>query len=292
MEIKQILKKLKPYLGELRDCVICRQRDFETWAKIDYLEAKKCKICGMISVNPNFTEEGLKKFYSGYFSNRLANVKLAKQRDKMYIIDRNWIQNFIQSGKVLDVGCSGGFLLNKFDPLKWDRMGVEIAQDAAEFAQQKFNIPVRVGNIMDMEFDEYYDLIILRGVIEHYREPVKCLEKCSMLLKKGGYLFITATPAGNSFAFYIYREKWRLFTPLEHIHFFTVDLLTRILEPFGLELLARHYPYEETPYAKPEYDFQKIKNDIFLSVVGKRDKISNSVPFPGSMITAAWKKIK
>ena len=107
-----------------------------------------------------------------------------------------------------------------------------------------------------------------------------------------GYLFITATPVGNSFAFDVYREKWHLFTPLGHIHFFTVELLTRILKTFGMSLIDQHYQYEETPYANPEKDFAKIKNDIILISQGKGDQIQTSPPFSGSMMTAVWKKTK
>jgi SAM-dependent methyltransferase len=208
----------------------------------------------------------------------------------MYILDRDWVQNFINKGKVLDVGCSGGFFLEKFSPENWDRNGIEITKDAADFARNRLNIPVYTGKISDLDIPNDFDLIMLRGVIEHFSDPIGCLKKCAESLKKGGYLFITATPAGNSFSFYIYREKWRLFTPLEHIHYFSVDHLTKILEPIGFTLTARHYPYEETPYANPERDFIKMEKDIFYKFSGKWDQVESSSAFPGSMITAIWRK--
>lgn len=290
-EDKALWKGLQLYLEEEHPCIICGNDKFSSWAKEFYLEAKQCLGCGMISVNPHFREEGLSKLYSEYFSYRQNDVVKKQQRDITYIIDRDWVSLFVNGGKVLDVGCSGGFFLNKFFPKNWDRFGVEIAADAAEYAKNNFNIPVRVGNIVELEFDQQFDLLMLRGVIEHFRDPISVLEKCCQLLKPGGYLFITATPAGDSFAFEVYREKWGLFTPLEHIHFFSVKLLSRVLKDYGMRLVSYHYQYEETPYANPPEDFSKIKKDICLAFEGQRDKIKRSVPFPGSMITALWQKI-
>ena len=278
------------YLGPLKHCIICDGKKFEKWAKLDYLEAKKCKNCGMISVNPHLTKEGLESYYDGYYKERLNEGLLFEQRWKVYEIDRKWITKFVDHGKVLDVGCSGGQFLSTFDPRKWDRYGVEIEKAAAEDAKSKYGIQVRVGNLIDISFDKKFDLVMIRGVIEHFSDPISTLKKCAEIIKPGGYLYITATPAGNSFAFYIYREKWRLFTPEAHIHFFTVNLLSRILKKYGLSLLDHHYQYEETPYANPKKDFTKIKNDIILSYLGKKDQIKESLPFPGSMITAVWKK--
>lgn len=282
---------MKCYLEKERPCIVCGSIMLNKWAKKKYLEAKQCKNCGMISVNPHFSDYGLEILYSEYFSKRQEKHLLKQQREKVYLIDRDWVCNFIKSGIVLDVGCSGGFFLNKFSPKKWDRFGVEIDPDAAEYAKKKFNIPVRVGNIVELRFGQQFDLIMLRGVIEHCSDPIAVLEKCRRLLVPGGYLFITATPAGDSFAFDVYREKWGLFTPLEHIHFFSVKLLSRVLNDYGMRLVSFHYQYEETPYANPPQDFSKIKKDIYLALEGQRDKIKESVPFPGSMITALWQKM-
>ena len=284
--------ELKKYLGELRSCIICNGKNLEAWAKLDYLEAKKCKDCGMISVNPHLNDEGLSKVYQDYFTHRLDEKELFEKRKIMYKIDHDWITKFINHGKMLDVGCSGGQFLSVFDSKKWERQGVEIDKDAAEFAKSEYDIPVSIGYFPEISFEEKFDLVVIRGVIEHFSDPISVLKKCAEVLKPNGFLFITATPVGNSFAFDVYREKWHLFTPLAHIHFFTVDLLSRVLKTFGMSLIDQHYQYEETPYANPEKDFSKIRDDIILISQGKQDQIKQSVTFSGSMMTAVWQKIQ
>ncbi len=287
----KIWEDLKPFLNKtLVPCIVCGGNDFTTWAKERYLEAKKCKNCGMISINPHFTDEGLDFFYQNYFENRQKNDLLGKQRNEMYSIDRDWVCNYVKEGTILDIGCSGGFFLNKFSKENFEREGIEIGQDAAIHAKENFNIKVYTGYITDFELPKQYDLVMMRGVIEHFRDPIKVLEKCSKITKKGGYLFITATPVGDAFAFEVYREKWRLFTPLEHIHFFTERLLTRVLSGMGFSYVAHHYQYAETPYADSDKDYRKIINDIILKDQDRNDEIDSSPPFPGSMITAIWKK--
>jgi len=232
----------------------------------------------------------LDQYYEGYLEENKKDRKLWEQRKLTYQIDKKWILKFIDKGKVLDVGCSGGQFLSYFEPKIWKRFGVEVDEAAAQNAKEKFGINVRVGNLTDLEFNEKFDLIIIRGVIEHFANPTRVLKKCSSLLKKGGYLYITATPAGDSFAFDVYREKWHLFTPPGHLHFFTVPLLTRVVKKYGLEFIDYHHQYAETPYANPLKDFKKIKNDLILLNSNRYKKVKTSPPFPGSMITAAWKK--
>jgi len=288
--MEEMWRDLKKYLENEHPCIVCNSNDFFEWAKLNYLIAKKCNKCGMISVNPHFSDEGLKFLYSTYFKKREDSELLKIQRDDVYEIDHNWVTNFISSGVVLDIGCSGGFFLNKFSSDKWEKEGVEIAGDASDFAKNNFNIHVHEGLITELSFDKQYDLVMLRGVIEHFRDPISVFKKCSEIIKPGGYLFLTATPAGDSFAFEVYREKWSLFVPLEHIHFFTVKLLDKVLSKFGFSQISHSYQYQETPYANISKDYEKIMKDINLKLQGKFSEINFSVPFPGSMLTGLWKK--
>ena len=66
----------------------------------------------MISVNPHFSEDGLKHLYENYFIDRQTEETLRAQREIVYTIDRDWLLNFIDGGSILDVGCSGGFFLS------------------------------------------------------------------------------------------------------------------------------------------------------------------------------------
>ena len=286
----KVIQKLKKYVGQKQLCVVCKKDKFTKYAEEDYFQALKCDKCGMISINPHYTEEGLDKFYSSYYKNRSADNELSELRKIMYAEDRDWIHNFIGGGKVLDIGCSDGSFLSFFDENLWDRHGIDLTDDA--IAREK-GITTHQGKIWDTDVGDGYDLVMMRGVIEHFRDPIIVLKKCSEILKPGGILFITATPAGNSFAFNVYRHKWKLFTPYEHIHFFTVDLLSRVLGGMSIELLARHYQYEETPYADYEKDSNQIIGDIErIKLEGGLDNVGLSPPFPGSMLTAAWKKTK
>lgn len=285
---------IKDYMDSKKPCVICGKSEFELWAKLDYYEALQCNNCKMISINPPPTEEGLSKFYSGYLSFRLndANAKtLLEQRKKSYQIDHNWITKFVDHGDVLDVGCGGGHFLSIFDSKKWNRFGIDIENKDVEYAKKEFDIDIKVGFFPEVSFERKFDLIIMRGVIEHIYDPIQYIQKSTEIIKPGGFLFITATPAGDSFAFYVYKEKWHLFTPPEHLHFFSVKILTKKLVELGFVLVDFHYQYEETPYANIEKDYEKVLSDIELIKQGKFDKIQSSPPFLGSMLTSVWKKI-
>ena len=273
---------------DIRPCVVCGEKQFDIFAKKEYLTARKCRECGMISVNPYYNDTGLEILYSKYLSSRLLDKDLEEKRNTMYDIDRDWILNYVKQGNILDIGSSAGYFLSRFDLNNFTRHGVEFSSECKNKAKELFDIPIRVGDITKMDFDVEYDLIMLRGVIEHFVDPVSVIDKISKIINIGGYLYITATPNGQSFAFDVYREKWNLFS-VDHVHFFSVKHLNDIMKKYGFRLVSHHYQYEETPYANSEMDFKKIKKDISLIESGNKSLVNSSVPFLGSMITAVWK---
>jgi len=283
MDLQRYLEK------EIRPCIVCKSNDLEIFATRDCLTARVCKKCGMISTNPYFNEEGIGILYSNYLSDRLNMEEKSRQREVMYEIDRDWVLNFISSGTILDVGCSAAYFLSKFDQKLFDRNGVEMSEKYVELAKNMFDIPVRSGKFVDMDFDRKFDMVMMRGTIEHFVCPVQELKKAAEITEAGGLIYICATPNGSSFAFDVYRGKWGLFSP-DHVHFFSLHHLDSILRGLDFELLASNYQYEETPYANPINDFSKIRKDIFLIEQGRMGDVEQSVPFPGSMMSAVWKK--
>ena len=83
---------------------------------------------------------------------------------------------------------------------KFGRYGTEIDDSAISFAK---SYPSFANNIYSGEFTEidfknmYFDLIVLRGTIQHVLNPGAYLKKILNLLAQDGIFFICATPNGK-----------------------------------------------------------------------------------------------
>lgn len=285
-----LLQELEAYLlPERSPCVVCGGDSFEPFASQGFFKALRCSDCEMISVNPHLSEDGLDLFYSSYFEINRNNEELREKRKKSYQLDYEFLVNFISGGKVLDVGCSDGSFLGYFDRALWDKHGLDLQSDALSWAASR-GVNVRKGKIWEVDFEDSFDLITMRGVLEHFRDPNLALSRISEIIKPGGILFISATPMGDSFAFWLLRERWKLFTPYEHIHFFGLNNLNRFLSNHGFRHLAHTFQWAETDYANIQRDYADIiaaarRDDD--STIGPPAEIVDA-SFPGSMITGCW----
>lgn len=270
-------------------CLVCGETNSELWAKKNDYTAVKCLSCELIWIDPVPTTEELNQFYGGYYQNRVEEVKLSQLRKIMYILDKNWLEQFIQSGAILDLGCSDGSFLSTFGP-QWEKHGIEIGKDAVKEATTK-NIKVLEGSEEKaLCFNKKFDCVTMRGTIEHFPNPRNVIKIISQVLKSGGYFFVTATPDAGSFCANLYREKWNQFEPPAHLFYFNVKNLTKLLEQFGFKKVAQHHFYPETPYANLEEDHQRVLNDLQLIKKGLGNQVKKSAAFWGNMMTVLYKK--
>ncbi len=270
-------------------CNLCGSLKRKEWARIEPIIAYKCDDCGLVYHDPQLTDKGRNLFYaSGYFE--LQNDPAdALARNKMYEVEINFLEKYARCGKILDVGCGGGFLLNKFGSL-WEKYGIEFDHSAVENARRVFNLDVKEGEANEAVFpDVFFDVIVLRGVIEHMAEPKKMLKHLVRFLKSGGLLYITSTPNVESLCAELYREKWNLFTADHQIHF-PKRTIIELGKELGMSLLDSAYFYLETPYSSEIEDYRKIIGDSNLIAVGKKDEASSSPAFYGNMFSLIFKK--
>jgi len=292
--IREDLEAYAKYLTEYKDCIICGSRDHEPWARYSSYKAVRCKKCGLVWINPHLSEEGLNRYYSDYIGMRSKNEIKTGQRKIQYQIDKEFIESWISSGKVLDVGCGGGFFLNALSD-SFEKHGTEIDPEAVNYARQNFPFGENINRVKLEEVTYpkgYFDLIVMRGVIEHLPDPKSAVAKVSFLLKNEGYFYIAATPNVNSFCANLYREKWNQFHPIRHIFYFSADTMSKLCLPFHLKLVGRYYPYEETPYANLEYDHEEVLKAWQLKKQGKFDEVDRSSSFWGNMMNLVFKKIE
>lgn len=150
-------------------------------------------------------------------------------------------------GRVLDVGCGRGFLLQEFRRRGWDVLGTEADAKAAAHAQRVLQLPVKVGGLEALDLpDASFDAIVLWHVLEHLADPTQTLVEVHRLLRPGGTLLV-GVPNFGSWEAGLCQDKWFHLDVPRHLAHFTPASLERALEQAGLRLCGRD------AFA-PEYD--------------------------------------
>ena len=272
------------------NCPVCGSEQKKQWARHEFFTADECQKCGFVFMNPSLDEEGLNYYYSNYIGDRFKNTKKMDERQIQYQIDAEFIERIIDGGSFLDVGCNGGFFLDALST-NFNKFGIEIDSDAVAYAKETYDFDIQNCNIGDDPFDENtFDIISFRGVIEHMLEPKAALARASKLLKPGGYIYFCATPNLKCISAEVYREKWNLWHPIEHINIFDKDTLLKALGD-NFILTAHEYQYLGTPYENYIQDHNSLINDIELKLQGKWSEVGRSKPFWGNMMSVIFQKI-
>ncbi len=291
--IPEDLESYVEYLDVYGNCLICESNEYELWAEYFSYKAVKCKKCGFIWINPSLNAVGLEKYYHDYIGMRFKDEEKTRQRQIQYQIDRDFLQMYISQGRVLDVGCSGGFFLNALNDA-FEKHGVEIDREAVRYAQKNYSFGNNIlhSSLLDASYPmEYFDLIVMRGSIEHLPDPRAFLKKVSYFLKKGGHFYVAATPNADSFCADLYREKWNQFHPIRHLFYFSPKTLSGLCLKEGLRLIAKDFPYPETPYADVEKDHLEVLQAIQLKKNNQYEQIKRSSAFWGNMMNLVFRKL-
>jgi len=285
------------YLMPERSCPLCQKLDNRNdWAIYDdVLKAVQCLNCDLVFMERILSDLGLKKYYEDYIVYRLGHKKKWDQRKVMYEIDKSYLLRHVSQGKLLDVGCSSGEFLKVLSS-SFDCTGIDVDRKAVDLAKNEGSEISDKVILMSLEeaVDELgkFDVITLRGVIEHLSNPSETFEIADEMLKKGGILFICATPNVESPCAEIYREKWNQFDPLQHITHFSSQTVNKMLECFSIKLEAEYYPYLDTPYASPKDDIENVMEAVSKVMNGVNpSELPRSPAFWGNMITLVFRKL-
>lgn len=150
--------------------------------------------------------------------------------------------------KVLDVGCGTGLLSSLMKNQGNDVCGIDISEVALRKAELR-GIKVKLGNIdNNLPFDDdIFDVVVCSEVIEHLFNPIEALEEIRRVLKPEGFLVLT-TPnmayilrrIALLFGKFPEEVKWARTSNTnewEHIRFFTLTSLIKVLESAGFSCI-------------------------------------------------------
>ncbi|MBI3948854.1 MAG: class I SAM-dependent methyltransferase [Acidobacteria bacterium] len=202
-------------------------------------EIVQCQGCGFLYVHPRPNREELEAFYqnpiyfqgndaygySAYFDEREEIQRRAMERLMM-------IERFVRRGRLLDVGCASGYFLSIAKARGWQVEGVEVSQVVAPSAEQLLDQRIHPTLDAFAAAPESFDVVTLWEYIEHVIDPRDELLRVRRLLKPDGLLALSTPNAGQ---LRVRRNPgaWREFKPPEHLGFFSVETVTRLLHACG-----------------------------------------------------------
>lgn len=195
----------------------------------------KCKNCGLVYVNPRDKEELIQAAYGELEDDMYFDEIEAREVTFGRCLTR--IGEFIsRKGRLLDIGCGGGILLNLARNSGWEVYGVELSRKMCEYAKRQFALEIVNSSLIDAKFPStYFDVIVLADVIEHVVDPQGILSEIKRMLKPQGLLFLTTPDIGSPVARLLRHKWWCIFHA--HIYYFSRKTIRKILENTEFEVL-------------------------------------------------------
>lgn len=135
-------------------------------------------------------------------------------------------------GRLLDVGCGNGDVLQTLSQLGWTVEGTDVDSSSVAFARSR-GLTVHHGDLSTLELKEAsFDVVSMSHVIEHVHHPDQLVERARRLLKPGGKLVIV-TPNVRGALFKKHRANWLHLDPPRHLILFSAPSLRHLVESFG-----------------------------------------------------------
>ena len=193
----------------------------------------KCNSCGLVFA--------MQDERPGYYTDRYARMadkdyaeeEEGRRRASVKILKR--IEKYKACGKLLDVGCANGFLLDEARRRGWEAHGVEPSKHATDYAKGKLNLNVKNGTVEEAAFPEgFFDAIVMLDVLEHLVAPKDTLLELRRILKNDGILYVS-TPDIASFMSRALRAKWWGINKF-HLFYFSKKTAKQMLDACGLRI--------------------------------------------------------
>jgi 2-polyprenyl-3-methyl-5-hydroxy-6-metoxy-1,4-benzoquinol methylase len=196
----------------------------------------RCLQCGHVYANPRWEAEQLVGAYAAVEDALYVREQAARRRTFEHHLHRlESFRSVSSPGTLLDVGAYTGVFLEVAEARGWKALGVEPSRWAAEVARSR-GLDVVEGTLEARELQgRQFDAVTMWDVIEHVVDPADELVRTYELLAEGGVIAVHTMDINSLFARLMGR-RWPWLMDM-HVHYFSRDSLTRLLERTGYEVL-------------------------------------------------------
>ena len=202
----------------------------------------RCQSCGLLFTNPRPNENSLKSLYSNYYNESVALLgsqipslsgrmrRHPSLRKTYHHVLGNYLGEVLSKarGRVLDIGCGLGTILDDLARLGCEGFGLEPNSAAVTICKEK-GLNVRCGLADELTYPEnFFDTVILFHVIEHLPSPKNTLQKIFQILRPGGRVFLVC-PNADSYASKFFGEYWAGWHLPFHFYHFSPETIARLI---------------------------------------------------------------
>lgn len=204
----------------------------------------QCDQCDFVYLDPMPKAQALAALYdsdtgAGYFAK--AERKFARSQRRIRRLNK-----YATTGRFLDVGCNGGFMVEAARRAGFEAVGIDPAPAPIDWARNHFP-----GNAFQRatlaEFSgsapRPFSAIYCSEVIEHAPDCNQFVEALTGMMASAGVLYLTTPDLGH------WRrpenlDDWDAFKPPEHCLYFSAANLVRLLERHGLTVVHRAWAFK------------------------------------------------
>lgn len=160
-----------------------------------------CNLCGLVQLNPRWGEPAYRKFYEEKFDEFYRETSFNPKKIESILCRMKRYGFELDSPRnILDIGSGRGetlvYLRNHIYP-ESRCFAIEPSLECFNYLQSnKIELVSRaIEDNWEERYENYFDFIILRHVLEHTFDPVLVLKKIAKVLKDDGVLYLAVPNA-------------------------------------------------------------------------------------------------
>lgn len=241
-------------------CAVCNTDTYRPVFLIPPKQIVECHSCGHEYVNPI----PLSQHTLDYYFPEGEEYSLGTKID-LHFLASTFARYGIHGGKLLDVGCGQGRLVNGLITSGWNESDLylmDLSEENLAVAHQKYpQCNIVVGDVrVESGFCDYFDAVIALELLEHLVSPKQAMDNMIRSLKPGGILMLRGLPNNHSLEACLGLDKWRMRQFVDHYQFFNPETFSQFAGQFPHVSLMEFGTFLQEGYQY--YDLARFARDV------------------------------